>query len=205
MGWGPAATLGPSKGTLWALGLCAVAVTICTSSWLRVVLAPPCMCWGGWVGTELRGTEHPVLHQQLPNILSSVTASPGRARNQTLPHTSGLCLFALWLIINMEKPMSIRAGPDTRVTGRPVTFPVAPRPAGYPVLAPALSVLGSSTVRAWEEGRDHLPLRPVWHPVIHSCATAMPAMGWPSLVAARPCWATEHPKACGQAHKPACN
>lgn len=62
MCWGSAATLGPPKGTPWALGLCAVAVTICTSSWLRLVLALQCVCQGGQVGTGLRGTEHPVLH-----------------------------------------------------------------------------------------------------------------------------------------------
>lgn len=63
MCWGLAAILGPPKGTLWALGLCAAAVTTCTSSWLRVVLALQCVCQGGSVGTDLRGAEHPGLHQ----------------------------------------------------------------------------------------------------------------------------------------------
>lgn len=85
--------LGSPKGSLWAL-CCPMAVTIattiCTSSWLRMGLALRCVCQAGWVGTELRGTEDPALHQELPNILGSVTASPGRARNWTLPHTPGM-------------------------------------------------------------------------------------------------------------------
>lgn len=73
-----------------------MAVTISTSSWLRVMLAPLSVCQSGWVGTEPRGTEHPVLH------LSSLTASPGEPGIGPCPIPQELCLFALWLIINAE-------------------------------------------------------------------------------------------------------
>lgn len=112
-----------TKAAFWsgkgALGTCchsgalrrdSVAVT---SQWLRVVLAVQGV--PGWA--QNWGTEHPALHQRLPDTPSSVTAPLGRARDWTLPQPQELCLFALWLIINRAEAMSIRAGPDTPIPG----------------------------------------------------------------------------------------
>lgn len=132
-----------------------------------------------------------------------------QAGSWTLPHTSGIArLLAFRLIINevtqLQQPVSIRAVPDTRVTGSPVAS-ASPCCAGFrsqdlleiPISAPALPVWGRRWRRGVGEGKgtgiDVCPYGPCARRVMPSRAGGR---AWWALSDAAP-RTTQHTKACG--------